>query len=1416
MDRTIGICLGASTIGIAERVDGEIRFSSINHDGRVAQTLREIAESAFPARIGITGRKFKNLLDIPTISEPEAVELAFDHIRRSYPGTGTIVSAGGETFLAYLLDRHGKIRTVHTGNKCASGTGEFFLQQIKRMGLNIEEALALAESAESYNVAGRCSVFCKSDCTHALNKGVEKGRIVAGLCRMMAQKLAEILKKSGSGRIAVIGGVSRNEVVMRYLRESCPNVYVPEEALCFEALGALLWAEKNGPRLENSDSLMKPGHLSFPLLPGLREGEALVSFKEAPRGEFHDGDYILGLDVGSTTTKAVLVRSDSRAIVAGTYLRTNGDPVGASRECYRDILAQVPAGRAPNIIGLGVTGSGRQIAGLHALTGGVVNEILAHAAAAVHFDPEVETIFEIGGQDAKYTSITSRVASDYAMNEACSAGTGSFLEEACRESLGIDTLEIAGIALQSDAPPNFSDQCAAFIGSDIKTAVQEGIAREEIVAGLVYSVCQNYLNRVKGNRPVGRKIFMQGGVCYNRAVPVAMANLCGREIIVPPEPGLMGAFGAALEVMHRFEAGILEKNRFDLAEMAAREIDYGQPFVCNGGKEKCDRKCSIARIVINDKTYPFGGACNKFYNLVGGKEADAGKLDLVRIREELVYRKYAPAETLSEGMTVGILPSLFTNTLYPLYAHFFHNLGVRTVTVDHADPEGMEATGSSFCFPVIQGHGFLKELLKTGVDRVFIPHVKNARIEAGEDASCACPFVQGEPYYLKAAFHDDLEKKLVTAVLDLGDRKKLKKAFAGIAKQLGFPANRGVKAFADAWGVFTAMLDEMQEYGRRFMAELKPEDTAIVLFGRPYNAFSRFGNMGIPHKFASRAYPVIPHDFLPLHELDIPDADRMYWATGKVIMKAATHVANHPALFGAYITNFSCGPDSFLTGYFRNIMGDKPSLTLELDAHSADAGVDTRIEAFLDVIKGYRELRRPAKARGVFTPAQVVTENGMLQVLTGKGEKLPLTDPRVRLLIPSMGEASARSLAAAFRHVGINAQALDAPGQQELNLGKGEATCKECLPLLLTTGSLLRYLQGERDKDEVIVAFMPESDGPCRLGQYRVFLENLYDRHRLENVALMSLTFENGYAGLSTAFTRRAWQAIVVSDGLDDIYAGILTLAEEQDKALALFAECRERIFASIATDSRSRLLEVLREEMQKLASLRKHPIEGATKVSLVGEMYVRRDGFSRQFLVERLAKRGILVKTAPVAEWIYFSDYCATRDLTNCSSLKEKLGILLKHPFKRMDERAIQECFSQSGFYEPYHVDMKYLMTRGELLVHPELALETNLTVSATLSDLGDENHGVISIGPFGCLPCRISEAILNYRLHEEKENFSRHNSRFWAGNKDDLPLPFLAIESDGNPFPQLVDARLESFVLAAHRLKGELAEMGRNGGAV
>ena len=1425
--KTLGLCIGASNISlvlVAKEADGNIEVietRTLPHEGNPRQTITRMVDGALLASvdgIAVTGRKLKKMLKVSPISEPEALEYAYRYVGASCPEADVIVSAGGETFMAYRLGPDGQIINVHTGNKCASGTGEFFLQQIKRMDLSVQEAVAGAELDHPYKVAGRCSVFCKSDCTHALNKGASKGKVTAGLCRMMAVKITELLKKNQPQKVILVGGASANTAMVSYLRQELGEVYIPAHATCFEALGAALWAlDKPTKPVGNFGELFDPGASSFSFMSPLKDFLCQVTFKEAARGVAADGDVcIVGLDVGSTTTKAVILRTSDNAILAGCYLRTSGDPVRAARNCYRELHEQL--GERITTIGLGVTGSGRQIAGLHALTPAVINEIIAHAAAAVYYDPEVDTIFEIGGQDAKYTYLTNGVASDYAMNEACSAGTGSFLEEAAKESLDISTEEIGDMALSSNRPPNFSDQCAAFISSDIKSAIQEGIEIEDLAAGLVYSICLNYSNRVKGSRAVGHKVFMQGGVCYNKAVPAAMAALTGKEIIVPPEPGLMGAFGVALEVKNKLELGLLPAMEFELDELAAREVSHGDPFICAGGKEKCDRKCQISMIRIKGKKYPFGGACNKYVNLINDRqELDTDKLDLVKLREKLVFDKYGRdwgAYLLPpNNKTVAVNDALLTNTLFPLYYNFFKALGFEVVIGGEIHGDSVERRGAEFCFPVEIAHGTLGALCQKNPDVFFLPHVRSMRVPGGIDASVTCPFVQAEPYYLRSTFDELKGKVVLSPVLNFAKGyDQARDSFVAMGRELGIGARQVGQAFDLAVQAQKGFHDECRQKGAEFLAELDghPEETAVVLFGRPYNAFTRQANMGIPQKFATRGYRIIPHDFLPYGDEE-PD-ETMYWALGQAILKAAKYVQRHPQLFATYITNFSCGPDSFVVGYFRGLMVQKPSLTLELDSHTADAGLDTRIEAFLDVVKSHIEINRhnPPAMAGSFNHARIIVENNRTIVQSSRGEKYPLTDPRVHVLVPSMGDMGSKLLAATLRHVGVRATPVPAPTARELKLGKGHASCKECLPLILTVGSLVSYLESRVNNDEILIYFMPKTSGPCRFGQYNVLIKNLIEKMRYEDVTMISLTSENSYAGFGTKFSLRAWQSIVISDVLEEIYAAVLTMARDKENALAVYNLVCQRLIYSVERDNWDGLKNALRKAVNALKTIKTNQsLEQVPKVALTGEIYVRRDGFSRQYLVEKLAQEGILVRTAPIAEWIYYCDYNVKHRNLVHASFKDRLRVYALDFFKSKYERAIKEILACSGFYEVHLLDVARMVDSVSDLISPRLTGEAILTAAAAFTELVEEVAGVISLGPFGCMPGRIAEAVINGQINVKKMAVARDKELVSRVMERYPSLPFLAMETDGNAFPQSIEARLEIFCLQVKRVHERIMEV-------
>ncbi len=1434
MREVVGVCLGSSTVSFVKakkNYDGETNVEdvlSIAHNGNPKKifldNLTSFNQKKLP--VVVTGRKLRFMLNLDSISEPEATEYALEFINKTKEDYTAIASLGGETFMVYNLDETGKIASLVTKNQCASGTGEFFLQQISRMNLALNDVYDLAKDADPHKVTGRCSVFCKSDCTHALNKGTPKGEVTAGLSLMMAEKVEELLKKTRGGKVLAVGGVTQNSIVMNFLNGKSADVHIPKEAPYFEALGAAIYGLNNGTKpLESFDNIFSTNKSSFVFHKPLSNFIDKVTFKDSERAPANEGDIcILGLDVGSTTTKAVLLRESDNKILASIYLYTHGDPVRASRKCYEELLKQISVNI--KIIGLGTTGSGRHIAGLHALTESVINEIVAHASAAVYYDSEVDTIFEIGGQDAKYTYIVNKVPADYAMNEACSAGTGSFLEESAWESLAVKVTDIEPIAMKATMPPNFSDQCSAFISSDIKTALQENISVEDIVAGLVYSICLNYVNRVKGNRPVGKKVFMQGGVCYNKAIPIAMAALSDKEIVVPPDPGLMGAFGVALEVKEKLKLGFIKEKEFILNELVEREVKYKKPFICPGGMEKCDLKCSVNIIEIEGRNYPFGGACNKYYNVLHKQNVDSNKFDYVKKREELLFNKYAPPTELSgDAKTIGINLSFHTHTIFPLFYNFFTRLGYKVVLPDKVEDEGLERELSSFCYPAQLSLGLFQNLVNKNPDFYFIPEIFEMYVEDADyhrlDFNCTCVFVSGEPFYIKQAFKDcDIEKKLITPFLNFanGFDKEIE-SFVKVAKQIGIDnESKARNAYHYALSAQDKCQNELYSMGEEFLNYLKqnPDEMAVVLVGRPYNSFTETANKGIPQKYSSRGVYVVPFDMFDYRSEQIDD--NQYWEGGKKVLKVAKLIKNNPQLFATFISNYSCGPDSMLLTSFRSIMGTKPSLTLELDGHTADAGINTRIDAALDIIKNYIKISSTVSDTDFSDYTQAFIEFDAVQgyLVASDRTKVPLSDPRVDILIPSMGDLASSLFAAGLKSQGFNAIPMPEGSSEILKYGRAVASGKECLPLLLCAGSLMHYLENKWDGKQYVAFFIIQGAGNCRLGQYPVFLRELIKRKKIKNVATLALMNEDGFAGLGPKFSLRGIQTIITSDVMDDIRSGIMANAVNPEEGLEIFYEEFDKV-AKITEAVPDGIYKALREFSKNIRNKvpYKTHIKDSKYIALLGEIYVRRDHFSHKWLNKRFAKQGFIVKDAYISEWIFYVDYLISRELLEPeASFTKKKERLIRVSYMRFAEWRIKKILAKSGYYKFSRTKIKPLLEHSKHIIPLEFKGEPGLTLGITLHETIEKYCGVINLGPFGCMPTRFSESVsipemkIENKIHAKRLNDPNYNlpENLFNGK---MNIPFLTIETDGNVYPQIIEARLETFTLQAERMAQLMKKM-------
>ncbi|MFV2014320.1 MAG: acyl-CoA dehydratase activase, partial [Candidatus Heimdallarchaeota archaeon] len=654
---------------------------------------------------------------------------------------------------------------------------------------------------------------------------------------------------------------------------------------------------------------------------------------------------VMGIDGGSTTTKITLLELPSRKLLASHYTRTNGDPLNATKECIEEIQEQYGNNRIDLI---STTGSAREIIAAFIGTSAVYNEISAHTAGAVSFESEVDTIFEIGGQDAKYIYLENGSPIDYAMNSACSAGTGSFLEECAKGDLGISVYDISNIALHAQSPVLFKADCAAFINSDIRTALQEGYTKEDIIGGLVSSIVNNYLTKVKGPRKVGKKIFLQGGVAKNKAIAFAFAQATGKEIIIPPNPELTGAYGVALMAYQRYQKGTLDLNPTSPKLLLGYEMQRLNSFICRS----CDMYCSINRYQVGDRKFPFGGKCSKYESKWKQLELDHNVTDFVEERNKLIFsvlNEKSQEEHLINNVTIGIPRALTTHFLLPLYYTFLKSLGFQVV-LSGIDSDGELTVNAPFCFPTQIAHGAVLDLIrreennKSKVDYVFFPQVQRMPHHGVENAYL-CPITQASPFILKKAFSN---VEFLSPSIDFIDGYESdNELISYFEREFNIPLNILQNAYLAAIGKQQSIEAEMMKLGKRALELAISEDKpAILLVGRSYNAFPNETSQSIGRKLSSKGIITIPYDCL-----GSSTNSSTTWYFSNLILDAVKLAKKHDNLFILYISNFGCSIDSFTQEYLRREMNSKPYLKLEIDSHSADAGTQTRLEAFLDIIQ---------------------------------------------------------------------------------------------------------------------------------------------------------------------------------------------------------------------------------------------------------------------------------------------------------------------------------------------------------------------------------------------------------------------------------------------------------------------------------
>jgi predicted CoA-substrate-specific enzyme activase len=1203
------------------------------------------------------------------------------------------------------------------------------------------------------------------------------------------------------------------------------ELVVPDEHFFTGAIGAVLMArERAGPNgqihLEKIDNYLAQrgsaledaprrkllGRPSLPY-PSSPVYEHLLSTATGPIEAY------LGVDVGSISTKAAVIDGQNR-LLAKHYLMTAGNPLEAVRQTL-DIIGKKVNGKV-NICGAATTGSGRYLTGDFIGADVVINEITAQAKGAAIVDPMVDTIFEIGGQDSKYISLENGVVVDFTMNHACAAGTGSFLEEqAQRLDISINR-QFEELAFACHQPIKLGERCTVFMESDLLNYQQQGAKTSELVAGLSYSIVENYLNRVVGRRKIGGHICFQGGTAFNKAVWAAFEKVVGKPVMVPDHHEVTGAIGAAAIAADYVKKNVAAvKSNFRGFEKVST-IEYKvESFTC----EHCPNHCEIKKVQLPEaEPLYYGSRCDR-YNLkkkiqkakglgafeyrrqmlfeCAGLNDKPSKKQIAKLARRSDLSGVAEAKTEAKaGPSIGIPIALTNWQLLPLFAQFFKAMGFDVITSGQTDKRiirmGVESVNAQPCFPVKAAYGHIAELIEKKVDHIFLPSIVSMTASFPQNKSNQlCPYVQSLVYQAQAAFGNKLAgTKILTVPIRLGEGQKLlRKSFVALGQKLGVSASAVRKAVKEGFSAQQKFELVLLDKGKEILGQLGPEQKLFVLISRPYNGCDEGLNLQLSKKLDELGVRTIPMDMLALDQAQLGDESlhkQVYWSYGQKILRAAEIIKNDPRLFAIYLSNFSCGPDSFLLTFFKDIMAQKPCLLLEMDEHSADAGVITRLEAFLDSLKHYRPLGKGKKPVVNLPRAQ---SRGKPAITEGVSRERTL-------YIPYMGDC-AYGVAASFRAYGQPAEVMPLADEAALLQGRAFTSGKECLPCAITSGEMLKVIRAEGFDPAKAAFFMPSASGPCRFGMYSCLQRLILKYAGAEDVPVIAPNQDSGFykqftKGLDGSaagkFMKDAWVAVVGIDLLRKLvlrlrpFAAVPHQAQQvYDRSIKQWTQAVEDRFSF---SQMRRLMESITGDFAAIK------LDGSTQkpmIGIVGEIYVRSHPFANSNLIARLEELGAVCDLASLAEWIYYTNFTRGRSarrggqyrdwFTNVFQdyVQRRIEKTLAEPLERMlGKSGLRSRFGEVGLSEG---PMDHVIELAAPYLHHSFEGEAILSVGKTIEYYHQGFGGVVNAMPFTCMPSTI---------------VSTQTRRISA---DCANMPILNLSFDGQEDSTLT-TRLEAFV--------------------
>ena len=1141
-----GIDIGSTTVKLAvlnkndELIYGEYR----RHHAQTQRTLAELLKD-FRKQVGdcklrcrITGSGSINLgkaMNIGFVQEVVAVATA---LQKAAPQTDVAIELGGED--AKIIYFNGGLEERMNG-VCAGGTGSFIdqmasLLQTDAVGLNAE-----AENYQRiYPIAARCGVFAKTDIQPLINEGATKADLAASIFQAVVNQTISGLAcgKPIRGTVAFLGGPLHflpelKKAFIRTLKLTPEHTVDPENSHLFAALGAALeTVEAETVEIDDLILRLEEGvavSFEMPRLPALFENQGEYSdfcerHKKAavPKGVLaeYEGDCFLGIDAGSTTTKMALI-GDNGQLLHTFYANNQGNPIKTAMEAMGELKKILPPGA--RIVRSCSTGYGESLLkSAFSLDEGEV-ETVAHCTAAGFFDPQVDCVLDIGGQDMKYIRLKNGCVDTVLLNEACSSGCGSFLENFAN-SLSYTAEAFAREALFAPTPVDLGTRCTVFMNSNVKQAQKEGASVADISAGLAYSVIKNALYKViklTDASELGTHIVVQGGTFYNQAVLRAFEMIAGVEVICPDISGVMGAFGAALIAKERYHGQTTQM--LSLEEIG--QLAYTTKTTRCGG---CSNNCMLTvNLFPNGKRYITGNRCEK---AVGGDSTLHKGENLVEYKRQRIFN-YPPLENAPRG-TIGIPRVLNIYENYPFWATFFAELGFRLELSPFSDRKlyelGMESIPSeSECYPAKLAHGHVQWLINQGIKTIFHPCVFYEHQEMPSAQNhFNCPIVVSYAENLKNNVESvaDGDVRYIRPFMAFTTEKTVSDRLVKLCWEEWRIDDQTVRgAVHAAWEEQRKAKEDIRRKGAEALAEMERRgQKGIVLAGRPYHIDPEI-NHGIPELITSYGLYVFTEDCLPFDKSPArPLRVLDQWVYHSRLYNAAEYVSRRNDLELVQLNSFGCGLDAVTTDQVSEILekANKLYTVLKIDEVNNLGAVRIRIRSLLAAMKMRQEQEvLPCPSLSGYNRTEFTRE---------------MFQDGYTILAPQMSPIHFDILEPVFKKYGFNIDVLDNDNRAAIDTGLKFVNNDACFPSITVVGQIMEaVLSGRYDIDRLAI-IMTQTGGCCRASNYVGFIRRALDKVNLSHIPVISLSAQglekNSGLKLPLKLLLKAAQGVVYGD----------------------------------------------------------------------------------------------------------------------------------------------------------------------------------------------------------------------------------------------------------------------------------------------